>query len=357
MELVTLAEKSVPSGATVGAFRGYDGAELRYARWDATRMPRRGTVCLFGGRAEFIEKYFEVVADLRRRGFAVATMDWRGQGGSQRMLANPRKGHVRGFWEYDRDLIRFMKDIVLPDCPPPFIGLAHSMGGNILLRNATMPGLWFERIVLVAPMISIHESILGPRPWHARVYEHEQEARPATATTRNRRPCRQITNDAAPSSTGQATAVARAPIRCGRPRTPVPTSSSRSGSTFGQMGGHAEQRAGRHRPRRWPHSARRRQGGHRRQDPEGDRVGHERERRRLQAEVVEPTAGDHGQRREARLPARAPATTRSRPATRHPAATADHPGEHRTAGNRLVGPRGARSRAASMASFDQPIDS
>ena len=163
MQLVSLAKNPVPSGGTVGSFRGYDGAELRYARWDATRMPRRGTVCLFGGRAEFIEKYFEVIADLRRRGFAVATMDWRGQGGSQRMLSNPRKGHVRGFWEYDRDLIRFMKDIVLPDCPPPFIGLGHSMGGNILLRNATMPGLWFERIVLSAPMIAISESSLGDR--------------------------------------------------------------------------------------------------------------------------------------------------------------------------------------------------
>ena len=168
MELVSLAKNPVPSGGTVGAFRGYDGAELRYARWDATRMPRRGTVCLFGGRAEFIEKYFEVIADLRRRGFAVATMDWRGQGGSQRMLANPRKGYVRGFWEYDRDLIRFMKDIVLPDCPPPFIGLGHSMGGNILLRNATMPGLWFERIVLTAPMIAISESCLGTTPSRAR---------------------------------------------------------------------------------------------------------------------------------------------------------------------------------------------
>lgn len=170
MELVSLAKNPVPSGGTVGFFKGYDGAKLRYARWDATRMPRRGTVCLFGGRSEFIEKYFEVIADLRRRGFAVATMDWRGQGGSQRMLSNPRKGHVRGFWEYDRDLIRFMKDIVLPDCLPPFIGLAHSMGGNIMLRNATMPGLWFERIVLTAPMIDIHDSILGPRPWHARAY-------------------------------------------------------------------------------------------------------------------------------------------------------------------------------------------
>jgi lysophospholipase len=170
MELVSLAKNPVPSGGTVGSFRGYDGAELRYARWDATRMPRRGTVCLFSGRAEFIEKYFEVIADLRRRGFAVATMDWRGQGGSQRTLSNPRKGYVRGFWEYDRDLIRFMKDIVLPDCPPPFIGLGHSMGGNILLRNATMPGLWFERIVLSAPMIAISESCLGTTPLRAMVY-------------------------------------------------------------------------------------------------------------------------------------------------------------------------------------------
>jgi len=170
MELVTLAKNPVPSGATVGSFKGYDGAPLRYARWDATRMPRRGTVCLFGGRAEFIEKYFEVIADLRRRGFAVATMDWRGQGGSKRMLSNPRKGHVRGFWEYDRDLIRFMKDIVLPDCLPPFIGLAHSMGGNVLLRHATMTGLWFERIVLTAPMIAIHDSVLGPHPAQVRWY-------------------------------------------------------------------------------------------------------------------------------------------------------------------------------------------
>jgi lysophospholipase len=170
MELVTLAKNPIPSGATVGAFRGYDGAQLRYARWDATRMPRRGTVCLFGGRTEFIEKYFEVIADLRRRGFAVATMDWRGQGGSQRMLANPRKGHVRGFWEYERDLTRFMKDIVLPDCPPPFVGLAHSMGGAVLLRVATMPGLWFERIVLTAPMIAIHEKSLGTSALNAAIY-------------------------------------------------------------------------------------------------------------------------------------------------------------------------------------------
>jgi lysophospholipase len=170
MQLVALAKNPVPGGAVVGELKAYDGTRLRFARWEATRGPRRGTVCLFGGRGEFIEKYFEVVADLRRRGFAVATMDWRGQGGSERPLRNPRKGHVRSFAQYDRDLLRFMKEIVLPDCPPPFTALAHSMGGNILLRNATMPGSWFDRMVLTAPMIALADAKVGYPQSIARLY-------------------------------------------------------------------------------------------------------------------------------------------------------------------------------------------
>ena len=57
-----------------------------------------GTVCVFGGRGEFIEKYFETVNELRNRGFAVATMDWRGQGHSSRQLPDPRKGLCRRFF-------------------------------------------------------------------------------------------------------------------------------------------------------------------------------------------------------------------------------------------------------------------
>jgi lysophospholipase len=170
MELVTLAKNPVPSGALSGFFKGYDGSKLRFARWDATRGPRRGTVCLFHGRSEYIEKYFEVVADLRRRGFAVATMDWRGQGGSQRPLSDPGKGHVRSFAEFDRDLAQFMKEIVLPDCPSPYFAMAHSMGGHIMLRNATLRGTWFTRMILSAPMIAISEQELGTPYAVARLY-------------------------------------------------------------------------------------------------------------------------------------------------------------------------------------------
>ena len=170
MDLVALAKNPVPSGAISGAFRGHGGVRLRFARWEATRGPQRGTVCLFQGRTEYIEKYFEVVADLRRRGFAVATLDWRGQGGSDRLLWNPRKGHVRSFADFDRDLAIFMKEIVQPNCPQPFVALAHSMGGHILLRHAVQSGAWFERMVLSAPMIAIAPKELKYPPPFPRLY-------------------------------------------------------------------------------------------------------------------------------------------------------------------------------------------
>ena len=63
MELFSLARNPVPSGAVVGTFPGYDGQPMRYARFEATRGPRRGTICLFHGFTEFIEKYFEMIAE------------------------------------------------------------------------------------------------------------------------------------------------------------------------------------------------------------------------------------------------------------------------------------------------------
>jgi lysophospholipase len=169
-ELVALARNPVPSGAVVGYFKGYDGAAMRYARWQPTRTPHRGTVCCFTGRSEFIERYFETIADLRRRGFTVAIMDWRGQGNSARALRNPRKGHIADFSEYDSDLACFMEQVVLPHCPSPYVALAHSMGGHILLREAGRSDSWFERIIVSAPMLEFHPSRVGAPDNVARFY-------------------------------------------------------------------------------------------------------------------------------------------------------------------------------------------
>ncbi len=154
MPLVSVPANPVPEGAVEGTLKTPDGVALRFARWPPP-PGRKGTVCLFQGRAEFIEKYYETVRDLRARGFAVATLDWRGQGGSQRALRNHRKGYVRSFSQYQIDLETFIQEVVLPDCPPPVFALAHSMGATILLRAAYAGQRWFDRMVLLAPMIAL----------------------------------------------------------------------------------------------------------------------------------------------------------------------------------------------------------
>ncbi len=154
MTLVSIPANPVPDDVVSGTIKTPDGAELRFARW-APPAGRKGTVCVFPGRSESIEKYFETVRDLRDRGFAVAMVDWRGQGHSARRLRDPRKGYVRDFADYEIDVETFVQQVVLPDCPPPYFALAHSMGGAILLRVAHAGKRWFDRMVLSAPMIDL----------------------------------------------------------------------------------------------------------------------------------------------------------------------------------------------------------
>jgi lysophospholipase len=155
MDLLAIDGNPVPEGAVVGAIVAADGVRTRYARWRTTaRRGALGTVCILQGRGEAIEKYFETIDDLRQRGFAVATFDWRGQGGSDRRLRDPSKAHVDSFAEYDRDLEAFVQQVVLPDCSPPYYALTQSTGGLIALRAAVEGRSRFTRMVLVAPLIA-----------------------------------------------------------------------------------------------------------------------------------------------------------------------------------------------------------
>ena len=154
MKLVSIPANPAPDNFVVGMLKTPDGVGLRFARF-APPAGRRGTVCIFPGRTEWIEKYFETVRDLRSRGFAVAILDWRGQGLSDRALFDRHKGHVGSFSEFDIDLETFMREVVLPDCPPPIFALAHSMGATIVIRSVHRGQRWFDRIVLSAPMLGI----------------------------------------------------------------------------------------------------------------------------------------------------------------------------------------------------------
>ena len=120
---------------------------------------------LLHGQTEFIEKYGEVIDELRGRGFTVATFDWRGQGGSTRALPDPLKCHVGNFREYDEDLATFLEQVIKPMGVAPPLALAHSMGAHILLRTLHDRPRAFSAAVLSAPMMAV--STRGQPAWVA----------------------------------------------------------------------------------------------------------------------------------------------------------------------------------------------
>ncbi len=154
MELIDQPTNPCPPGARLMALRTSDGVELRAALWRPQGFAR-GTVALVQGRAEFIEKYYEVIAELLSRGFAVAAFDWRGQGLSQRLLRNKVKGHLRRSTDYCLDLDALIAQALAPECPKPWYALAHSMGAAAILDYAGAGGDAFSRLVGVAPMLAL----------------------------------------------------------------------------------------------------------------------------------------------------------------------------------------------------------
>lgn len=118
----------------------------------------KGTVLVLQGRTECIEKYYETIGELIARGFAVAAFDWRGQGLSDRQLADRHKGHVRDFAEYLRDMDCVMDSFVAPNpgLPQPYIILAHSMGAHVAVRYLQAHDTRFQKAVLCSPMAYIN---------------------------------------------------------------------------------------------------------------------------------------------------------------------------------------------------------
>ena len=143
----------VPPNHFAGFFESFDGMKLRYAVFRSGSQVPRGTIVLLPGRNEPIEKYFETVRDLNEQGLWVATFDWRGQGGSPRLLKGRRRGHARRIRDFERDLDIFLERIVLPDAKLPFFILAHSMGALIALKAAPRLANRIERMALIAPFV------------------------------------------------------------------------------------------------------------------------------------------------------------------------------------------------------------
>lgn len=155
-DFIRIPGNPVPEGGEIAMLDTPDGARLRVAWFP--RENARGCVMLLNGRSEFIEKYFEVVEDLRAREFCVATMDWRGQGLSTRMLPDSRDGHITDFATFTDDLRHVIAQWVSPRWSGPSMVLAHSMGGMAALKLLADGYEGFSCAVLSAPMTRLFPS-------------------------------------------------------------------------------------------------------------------------------------------------------------------------------------------------------
>lgn len=140
-----------------------DGVRLRIGFWPLSSA--KGTVLMFPGRTEYIEKYGHVAEHFAQHGWAMASIDWRGQGLSDRLMDDPWRGHVGKFRDYQKDVAELIGAARAQGLPEPYMLIAHSMGGAIALR-ALMDGLSVKAAVFSAPMWGILMSpSLRPAAW------------------------------------------------------------------------------------------------------------------------------------------------------------------------------------------------
>ena len=160
-DFVIVPGNPAPDGAEIVWFKGSEGRALRACIAPAlTYENPRGTVIVCPGRTEFIEKYFEVGRELQAMGFAVVIIDWPGQGLSERLLDDTKKGHIDRFETFMGALAKGLEK--LDDrLPRPYVSLAHSMGGAIALAAIARGLVKVDAAAFCAPMWGLKSKFFG----------------------------------------------------------------------------------------------------------------------------------------------------------------------------------------------------
>lgn len=140
-----------PDGGSAYWLTTEDAVRIRVGVWD---KGAKGSVLLFPGRTEYIEKYGLAVGDLQARGYATMVVDWRGQGLADRLLEDTATGHVMHFTDYQHDVRAMMQAARELGMPEPYYLLSHSMGGCIALRSL-IEGINVKAAAFSAPMWGI----------------------------------------------------------------------------------------------------------------------------------------------------------------------------------------------------------
>ena len=141
-----------PQAANTNYKATTDGIRVRTSFWAANDPV--GTVFVFPGRADYIEKYGGLANFCLSNNLNVIAIDWRGQGLSERLLDDKNIGHIEDFKNYQNDVEVIINEAKDAGLVKPWIIFAHSMGGLIGLRTLHDNPV-FEKVVFTSPMWGI----------------------------------------------------------------------------------------------------------------------------------------------------------------------------------------------------------
>lgn len=145
--------RAIPAGSREWRWALPDGHEIRrIAISPPPGTAQRGSMLFLPGRADFYEKYLESLTEWAYSGWHVSAADWRGQGASGRMAANPLVGHIADFSIWIADLAALWRDWRAAT-PGPHVLVGHSMGGHLVLRGVAEGAANPDAVVLSAPML------------------------------------------------------------------------------------------------------------------------------------------------------------------------------------------------------------
>ena len=146
------------SNGKQGFFTGVGNIKISYKTF--LQPHNSNAVIVVNGRTESYIKYRQIAYELYQLGYSVYLYDHRGQGFSERMLADREKGYVKKFSHYVDDLKIFYDSQVVPQNHQKIFIISHSMGGTISLLYADKYPQDTQAIALSAPMLGLENEWL-----------------------------------------------------------------------------------------------------------------------------------------------------------------------------------------------------
>ncbi|WP_375629406.1 MULTISPECIES: alpha/beta hydrolase [unclassified Bartonella] len=128
--------------------------EIRFAITYPEVEKSKGTIVILKSYANALEKYFLLINEISKRGFHTAIFDWFDQEKTSLKIRKQNRHHYFDINNDINDLYKFLKNIVYPNCPPPYSMLAYGIGGLIALSGLDLINHQFNRLLCVSPLFA-----------------------------------------------------------------------------------------------------------------------------------------------------------------------------------------------------------